>query len=148
MKTTFTTAACGLLLLAMTSTSCVRFSIYLPDAAFENVREEAKPTEAKSPARDLTQAMTEELKLEPEQQGRIQTILHATVQKARAARTLYADNPMAMNTALRRINSDSERQLRQALSLAQYQQYLSGRQRLQERMQAKASPAPAAPVSE
>jgi hypothetical protein len=92
--------------------------------------------------------MTEELKLEPEQQGRIHEILHATLQKARAARTLYADNPMAMNTALRHINADSERQLRQALSLAQYQQYMVGRQRIQARMQAKAAPAPTAPITQ
>ncbi|WP_157547696.1 hypothetical protein [Hymenobacter sp. DG25A] len=148
MKTTFTSTACGLLLLAMVSSGCVRFSIYLPDSAFEAVKPEEKPAEPKSPARDLTNAMTEELKLEPGQQGRIHEILHTTLQKARAARTLYADNPMAMNTALRRINADSERQLRAALSLAQYQQYMSGRQKLQARMQAKASPMPAAPITQ
>jgi len=94
----------------------------------------AVPTGA---ARDLTDVMTDELKLRPDQQTKVRAILATTVDKVNTARQKYGTNRTALTTELRQINASSESQLKETLTADQYQQYQTKKRSMQEQMRAR-----------
>lgn len=143
---------------ALGSSACMRLSLSIPESAFDTSKSEtiqpetlAKKPEppARTPAQELTGAMTEELQLQPEQQTRVYAILRTTADKVKAARLLYPDDRTTLNKTLLRVNADAERDLQRVLSTVQYQQYILRRRQLQARMQTKTPPptAPATPAA-
>ena len=88
-------------------------------------------------ARDLTDVMTEELQLRPDQQVRVRSILSTTVEQVKTAQQKNANNRAALLTELKRINASSESQLKAALSPEQYQQYQLKKRSMQEQMRAR-----------
>jgi hypothetical protein len=95
------------------------------------------PAVAPTAARDLTDVMTDELKLTPLQQTKVRGILNGTVEQVNAARQQYGSNKTALTTELRRINASSEAQLKAALTPTQYKQYVAKKRQLQAQMQAR-----------
>ena len=95
------------------------------------------PVVARTAARDLTDVMTEELKLNPEQQQKVRAILSSTAQQANAAQKQYADNRPALLTELKRINTTSGKQMQQVLTPAQYQQLKTKQRQMQAQMQSR-----------
>lgn len=91
----------------------------------------------KAAARDLTDVMTDELKLLPEQQTKVRAILSGTVQKVNAARQANAGNQPALQTALKKINAESEGELKGVLTPTQYKEYQVKKRQIQAQMQAR-----------
>ncbi|PJJ53292.1 hypothetical protein [Hymenobacter chitinivorans] len=91
----------------------------------------------KAAARDLTDVMTDELKLLPDQQGKVRAILSGTVEKVNDARQRNAGNQTALMAELKKINADSEGQLKAVLTAVQYKQYQSKKRQMQAQMQAR-----------
>lgn len=88
-------------------------------------------------ARDLTDVMTEELQLRPDQQIRVRAILSTTVEQVKAAQQRNSNNRTALLTELKQINTSSESQLKAALTPVQYQQYQLKKRSMQEQMRSK-----------
>jgi len=95
------------------------------------------PAVAPTAARDLTDVMTDELKLTPLQQTKVRGILNGTVEQVNAARQQYGSNQAGLTAELRRINTSSETQLKAALTPTQYKQYVAKRRQMQAQMQAR-----------
>lgn len=93
------------------------------------------PVVAPRAARDLTDVMTEELKLSSEQQQRVRAILNSTAQQANAAQQQHAANRPALVAELKRINAASDKQMQQVLTTAQYQQLKARQRQMQAEMQ-------------
>ncbi|MBW3131006.1 hypothetical protein [Hymenobacter profundi] len=112
-----------------------------------NVVESASTTSVSTPAaltgvsaaraRDLTDVMTEELQLRPDQQTRVRAILSATVEQVKDAQQKNANNRTALLTELKRINTSSESQLKAALTPEQFKQYQLKKRSMQEQMRAR-----------
>lgn len=92
-------------------------------------------------ARDLTDVMTDELRLRPDQQTKVRAILATTVEQVNTAQKKYAGNSTALTTELKRINSGSEGQLKATLTPEQYRQYQLKKRTMQEQMRARKTPA-------
>ncbi|QNE41138.1 hypothetical protein F1C16_16980 [Hymenobacter sp. NBH84] len=88
-------------------------------------------------ARDLTDVMTEELQLRPDQQVRVRAILSSTVEQVKNAQQKNANNRTALLTELKRINTSSESQLKAALTPEQFKQYQLKKRSMQEQMRAR-----------
>lgn len=88
-------------------------------------------------ARDLTDVMTEELQLRPDQQVRVRAILSATVEQVKDAQQKNANNRTALLTELKRINTSSESQLKATLTPEQFRQYQLKKRSMQEQMRAR-----------
>jgi len=90
---------------------------------------------APTAARDLTDVMTDQLKLRPDQQTKVRNILTSTTQQANAAQQQYASNRPALLAELKRINIASDKQLQQVLTSTQYQQMKAKQRQMQAEMQ-------------
>ena len=108
----------------------------IPEAKSVTVAPAAMP---KAAARDLTDVMTDELKLQPDQQGKVRAILSGTVEKVNAARQRNAGNQTALMTDLKKINAESEGELKAVLTPTQYEQYQAKKRQMQAQMQARRS---------
>lgn len=97
------------------------------------------PAMPKAAARDLTDVMTDELKLLPDQQTKVRAILGGTVQKVNDARQRNAGNQTALQTELKRINAESEGELKAVLTPTQYKEYQAKKRQIQAQMQARRS---------
>lgn len=108
----------------------------IPEAKSVTVAPAPTPV-PKAAARDLTDVMTDELKLLPDQQGKVRSILSGTVEKVNEARQRNAGNQTALMTELKKINADSEGQLKAVLTDVQYKQYQAKKRQMQAQMQAR-----------
>jgi hypothetical protein len=97
------------------------------------------PVVAPTAARDLTDVMTDELRLTPAQQTKVRAILNGTVDQVNTAQQRNGSNKTALMTELRRINASSEAQLKATLSPTQYKQYQVKKRQMQAQMQARKS---------
>lgn len=128
--------ALGLLALTLAGSGC---------SIFRRHRDEPAPVAATPPppppplpaaaARDLADVMTDVLKLQPEQTGKVRQILSTTVQEANAARQQYPAQSPQLTAALTRINQSSEGQLRQVLGTTKYRELQAKRAQIQAEMQ-------------
>jgi hypothetical protein len=129
-----------LLFLALLSTltiSCARrHKADIPEAKAVTVAP-AAPAVPKAAARDLTDVMTDELRLNPEQQTKVRSILRSTVEQVNDARQRFGTDKTGLTTELRRINTSAESDLRTVLTAAQYKQYQAKKRAMQAQMQAK-----------
>lgn len=98
----------------------------------------AAPVERRA-ARDLTDVMTDELKLLPDQQVKVRAILTSTVEQVNDAQKKHGANRTALLTDLKAINARSEGQLKQVLTPTQYQQYQTKKRAMQAEMQSRKS---------
>jgi hypothetical protein len=97
------------------------------------------PVVAPTAARDLTDVMTDELRLTAAQQTKVRAILNGTVDQVNTAQAQYGNNKTALMAALRRINAASEAQLKATLNPTQYKQYQVKKRQMQAQMQARKS---------
>lgn len=123
-----------LALLAMLASSCARRNKSIPTAKSTTV---APPAVAPTAARDLTDVMTEQLKLRPDQQPRVRAILTSTTEQVNAAQKQHAADRPALVAELKRINAASDKQLQQVLTPPQYQQMKARQRQMQAEMQAR-----------
>ncbi len=98
----------------------------------------AAPVERRA-ARDLTDVMTDELKLLPDQQVKVRAILTSTVEQVNDAQKKHGADRTALMTDLKAINARSEGQLKQVLTPTQYQQYQTKKRAMQAEMQSRKS---------
>lgn len=124
----------ALALLATLSVGCARRNKNIPTAKAAPV---AAPVVAPTAARDLTDVMTDELKLRPDQQIKVRAILNSTAEQANAAQKQYAANRPALSAELRRINISSQKQLQQVLTPGQFQQLQAKQRKMQTQMQSR-----------
>lgn len=130
-------AARFLLALAVTTTlatGCARRNKNIPEA--RSVATPA-PVVASSAARDLTDVLTEELKLTDEQRRKVRGVFTETAEKANAAQRQYSTNRPALMAELKRINAASDKELQQVLTPPQYQQLKVKQRQVQEQMRAR-----------
>lgn len=132
----------ALALLTATTFSCARRKkAYIPNAPATT----AAPAPASAPAapverraaRDLTDVMTDELKLLPDQQTKVRAILTSTVEQVNDAQKKHGANRTALLTDLKAINARSEGQLKQVLTATQYQQYQTKKRAMRAQMQSR-----------
>ncbi|MBC6611189.1 hypothetical protein H8B15_09660 [Hymenobacter sp. BT507] len=121
--------------------SCARRNKTKSTAVVESVPATSTPTVSTgvsaARARDLTDVMTEELQLRPDQQVRVRAILSATVEQVKDAQRKNVNNRTALLTELKRINTSSESQLKAALTPEQFRQYQLKKRSMQEQMRAR-----------
>ena len=97
--------------LSLTAASCSLFHRDKPAPVVETVRTESSPAPPTA-ARDLADVMSAELKLSPDQTGRVRIILNGTLKESNAAKEkLPAQSPQLL-AELKRINISSQKQLR------------------------------------
>ncbi|OON67795.1 hypothetical protein [Hymenobacter sp. CRA2] len=125
----------ALLLLVTLATGCARRRRAKAETAT------SVPTETRTPedirrenVRDLASVMADELKLRDEQTLRIRQVLAATVEQVNAAQTKFGTDRAGLTSALRRINSTSEGQLKQIMTPAQYQLYQQRKPQIQQKL--------------
>ena len=123
------------LLTALTFGCARRHNASIPEARSTTVASKPAPTVASTAARDLTDVMTDELKLRPDQQQKVRAILTSTAEQANAAQKQYGSNRSALMTELRRINASSDKQMQQVLTPTQYQQLKAKQRQMQAQMQ-------------
>jgi hypothetical protein len=130
-------AARFLLALALTTTlatGCARRKRNIPEA-----RSVATPAPVVAPtaARDLTDVLTEELNLTADQQRKVRAVFTETSEKANAAQRQYSSNRPALMTELKRINTESDKELQQVLTASQYQKLKVKQRQVQDQMRAR-----------
>jgi hypothetical protein len=129
-----------LALLATLATGCARRNKAIPTAKPVSVAPGNAPAPvATTAARDLTDVMTDQLKLRPDQQTKVRSILTSTTQQANAAQQQYASNRPALLAELKRINIASDKQLQQVLTTTQYQQMKAKQRQMQAEMKSRKS---------
>ncbi|SNR53715.1 MULTISPECIES: hypothetical protein [Hymenobacter] len=111
-----------------------RHNASIPEA--KSVATPAPVVESRA-ARDLTDVLTEELKLTNDQRTKVRAIFTSTAEQANAAQRQYAANRPAMMTELKRINAASDKELQQVLTPAQYQQLKAKQRQVQAQMQSR-----------
>ena len=84
--------------------------------------------------RDLAAVMADELKLRDDQTQRIRQVLAATVEQVNAAQAKFGTDKPALLSALRRINTTSEGQLKQIMTPAQFQLYQQRKPQIQQKL--------------
>jgi len=127
--------ALGLLTLTLASSGCSIFRRHRDEPAPAAATPPPPPPLPAAAARDLADVMTDVLKLQPEQTGKVRQILSTTVQEANAARQQYPAQSSQLTAALTRINQSSEGQLRQVLGTAKYRELQTKRAQIQAEMQ-------------
>jgi Spy/CpxP family protein refolding chaperone len=118
----------SLLLLATLSVGCARRNKAIPEAKSVSTAPPAAPVVAPRAARDMTDIMTEELNLTPDQRQKVRAILSDVAEQANAAQKQFANNRPALLAEQKRIITTSDKELQQVLTPTQYQQ-LKARQR-------------------
>ncbi len=105
-----------------------------PTATVEAVRTPDSPTPPTA-ARDLADVMTNVLHLRPDQTTKVRHILSSTVEQVNAARQQYPAQSPPLTAALTRINTSSEKQLREVLGPVTYKELQTKRPQIQAQMQ-------------
>jgi hypothetical protein len=105
----------------LATASCSLFHRDKPAPVVETVRTPDSPAPPTA-ARDLADVMGTELKLTPEQTGRVRTILNGTLTASNAAKGKYAPKSPQLLAELKRINTSSQQQLRTVVGPAKFQQ--------------------------
>ncbi|MBF9219669.1 hypothetical protein [Hymenobacter ruricola] len=111
----------ALLSLALTAASCSLFHRDKPAPVVETVRTPDSPAPPTA-ARDLADVMGTELKLTPDQTGRVRTILNGTLTQSNAAKEKFAPKSPQLLAELKRINTNSQKELRAVVGPAKFQQ--------------------------
>ncbi|HEX8327909.1 MAG TPA: hypothetical protein VF629_10235 [Hymenobacter sp.] len=89
------------------------------------VVETVRTTDSPAPptaARDLADVMGTELQLTPDQTIRVRSILNGTLAESNAAKEKYAPKSPQLLAELKRINTDSQRELRTVVGPAKFSQ--------------------------
>ena len=107
--------------LTLTAASCSLFHRNRPAPVVETVRTEDSPAPPTA-ARDLADVMGSELKLSPDQTVRVRTILNGTLTQSNAAKEKFAPKSPQLLAELRRINTNSQKELRAVVGPAKFQQ--------------------------
>lgn len=97
--------------LLLLTASCSIFHRDKPAPVVETVRTESSPAPPTA-ARDLADVMSSELKLSPDQTTRVRTVLNGTLQQSNAAKQKLAPQSPQLLAELKRINSNSQKELR------------------------------------
>lgn len=123
------------LTLTLAASGCSIFHRHRPPAppVVETVRTPDSPTPPTA-ARDLADAMTTVLHLRPDQTGKVRQVLNSTVEQANAARQQYPAQSPQLNAALARINTSSDKELRQLLGATAYREMQVKRVQIQAEM--------------
>ena len=100
----------------------------------EAVRTPDSPTPPTA-ARDLADAMTTVLRLRPDQTSKVRLVLNSTVEQVNSARQQYPAQSPQLNSALARINTSSDKQLRTILGPTTYREMQVKRTQIQAEMQ-------------
>ncbi|GAB3830104.1 hypothetical protein [Hymenobacter jeollabukensis] len=126
----------SLLLIVTLATSCARHRRAQREAAATSTAAETHSAEEirRENVRDLASVMADELKLRDDQTQRIRQVLAATVEQVNAAQAKYGTDKAALGSALRRINTTSEGQLKQIMTPAQYQLYQQRKPQIQQKL--------------
>ena len=124
------------LALSLAASSCSIFHRHrdaAPVPVVETVRTPESPTPPTA-ARDLADAMTTVLHLRPDQTGKVREVLNTTVEQANTARQQYPAQSPQLNAALARINTTSDKELRQILGPTAYREMQVKRAQIQAEM--------------
>jgi hypothetical protein len=105
-----------------------------PPPVVETVRTPDSPTPPAA-ARDLADVMTSVLHLRADQTTKVRQILASTVEQVNTARQQHPAQSPELNAALRRINTNSEAELRQVLGPTAYKELQAKRPQIQAQMQ-------------
>ena len=97
--------------LLLLTASCSIFHRDKPAPMVETVRTESSPAPPTA-ASDLADVMSSELKLSPDQTTRVRTVLNGTLQQSNAAKQKLAPQSPQLLAELKRINSNSQKELR------------------------------------
>jgi len=122
------------LLPAVLLTNCARRDRPSKTPVVETVRTPESPTPTTA-ARDLADVMATELKLTPDQTGRVRTILSGTVEQANAAKEKFPPKSPQLMTELKRINTTSQSELRAVLGPAKFKQLQANQRKMAAEMQ-------------
>lgn len=101
--------------------SCSIFHRDKPAPVVETVRTADSPAPPTA-ARDLADVMGTELKLTPDQTGRVRTILNGTLTQSNAAKGKFAPQSPQLLAELKRINTTSQKELRTVVGPAKFSQ--------------------------
>ncbi|HEX8658804.1 MAG TPA: hypothetical protein VF690_14770 [Hymenobacter sp.] len=96
------------------------------------------PADAPMPttaARDLADVMATELQLTPEQTTQVRTILNGTVEQANAAKAKFPAKSPELTTELKRINTDSQKELLALLGPVKFKQLQTNQRKMAAEMQ-------------
>ena len=110
-----------LLVLSLAATGCSVFRRDKPAPMVETVRTPDSPMPPTA-ARDRADVMATELKLTPEQTGKVRAILGSTVEQANAAKAKFPPKSTQLMTELKRINGDSQKELQLVMGPAKFKQ--------------------------
>ncbi|MGI4739217.1 MAG: hypothetical protein ACRYG7_28965 [Janthinobacterium lividum] len=124
------------LTLSLAASSCSIFHRHRTAPAppvVETVRTPDSPTPPTA-ARDLADAMTTVLHLRPDQTGKVRQVLNSTVEQANAARQQHPAQSAQLTAALTRINTASDKELRQILGPTAYREMQVKRAQIQAEM--------------
>lgn len=86
-------------------------------------------------ARDLADVIGTDLQLTPDQTGRVRTILNNTVNQANAAKGKLAPQSPQLLAELKRININSQKELRVVLGPVKFKQLQANQRKMATQMQ-------------
>ncbi|MCC3156616.1 hypothetical protein LJ737_05165 [Hymenobacter sp. 15J16-1T3B] len=124
----------ALLLMLTLATSCARRRAKREAATSTAVEPRSAEEIRRENVRDLAAVMADELKLRDDQTQRIRQVLATTVEQVNAAQARFGTDKAALGSALRRINTTSEGQLKQIMTPAQYQLYQQRKPQIQQKL--------------
>lgn len=125
------------LTLTLTAAGCSIFHRHRDVAPAPPVVETVRTADSPTPptaARDLADAMTTVLHLRPDQTSKVRQVLNSTVEQANAARQQYPAQSPPLTAALTRINTASDKELRQILGPTAYREMQVKRTQIQAEM--------------
>jgi hypothetical protein len=130
----FRFALLPLLGLSLLLTNCARRERPAKTPVVEAVRTPDSPTPTTA-ARDLADVMATELQLTPEQTAQVRTILNGTVEQANAAKAKFPPKSPELMTELKRINTDSQKELLAVLGPVKFKQLQANQRKMAAEMQ-------------
>ncbi|WP_201982843.1 hypothetical protein [Hymenobacter rubidus] len=111
----------GLVTASLSLGSCSIFHRDKPAPVVETVRTADSPAPPTA-ARDLADVMGAELKLTPDQTGRVRTILNGTLTQSNAAKEKFAPKSPQLLAELKRININSQKELSAVVGPTKFKQ--------------------------
>lgn len=127
-------AQLSVLALAMALTNCARRDRTAKTPVVETVRTPDSPMPTTA-ARDLADVIGTDLQLTPDQTGRVRTILNNTVNQANAAKGKLAPQSPQLLAELKRININSQKELRVVLGPVKFKQLQANQRKMAAQMQ-------------
>jgi len=125
------------LILSLAASGCAIFHRHRDAAPTAPVVETVRTPDSPTPptaARDLADAMTTVLRLRPDQTGKVRQVLNSTVEQVNAARQQHPAQSPQLAAALTRINTASDKELRQILGPTAYREMQVKRSQIQAEM--------------